>query len=143
MLSPFVFLCRLLCRHCDWCKPKHPAVALRFLFGPVNDIMAKAILHTDDNTVSATLAFTDKKGNATSPAAPPTWSLSADGIVSMTVAGDGLSAAFAPMAPGDVTVNVVAEGDATPGVDTLHISGDISVLPAEAASAELSFGPVS
>jgi hypothetical protein len=104
--------------------------------------MAKAILHTDDTSVSASLVFKDKKGNVTAPAAPPAWSLSADGIVTMTVAADGMSASFAPAAPGDVAVNVVAEGDATPGVDTLHASGDISVLAAEAASVDLSFGPV-
>ena len=105
--------------------------------------MSKAILHADDSSVGASLVLKDKKGNVTSPAAPPTWSVSADGVVTMTVAADGLSAAFVPAGVGDVTVDVVVEGDPLPGVDTLHASGDISVLPAEAATVDLGFGPVS
>lgn len=129
-------------KHRPWVKPKHRAVNLLLLFGPIGEAMSKAILHLDDTSVSASLVFKDKRGNVTSPAAPPVWSLSAEGIVAMTVAPDGLSAEFTPTAPGDVTVDVVAEGDPTPGLDTLHATGDLSVLPAEAATVDLNFGPV-
>jgi hypothetical protein len=129
-------------KHRPRVKPRPRAVNLLLLFGPIGEAMSKAVLHTDDTSVGAALVFKDKKGNVTSPAAPPVWSLGADGIVAMTVAADGLSAEFTPVAPGDVTVDVVAEGDAEPGVDTLHATGDLSVLPAEAATVDLSFGPV-
>lgn len=105
--------------------------------------MATAVIHADDNGVTASLSITDKKGNITAPAFAPVWSLSADGVVSMTVADDGLSASFTPITVGEVTVDVVVEGDPTPGVDTIHGTGTISVLAAEAASVELVFGSVS
>lgn len=104
--------------------------------------MSKATMKADDNGVSALVQFKDKHGNAASVVGAPEWSLSSDGVVSMTVAGDGLSAEFAPVAVGTVTVNVKAEGDATPGTDTISLSGDIEVIAAEAATGEIDFGPV-
>lgn len=101
--------------------------------------MSKGILRVDQNAMVASLVFKDAKGNAANPASPPQWSLTGDGVVSMTVADDGMSATFAPIAVGDVSVNVIAEGDAQPGVDTVQLSGDISVVPAEIATGELSF----
>ena len=120
-----------------------PAVTIQILFGPIGDKMATAILHLSDHSVTASLVATDNDGNIVPLPSPPQWSLSADGIVTMTVAADGMSASFAPASPGTVTVNVVAEGDPQPGVDTLHATGDINVLAAEATKVELTFGAVS
>ena len=102
--------------------------------------MSKGIIRVDQNSMVASLVFKDAKGNAANPAAPPQWSVTQEGIVNMSVAEDGMSASFSPVAVGDVTVNVIAEGDATPGVDTVQLSGDISVVAAEIATGELSFG---
>src|SRR6202521_2408452 len=122
--------------------PKHPATALKLLFGLTGNTMATAVLHLTSTSVTGTLVATDAKGNVFPLPNPPVWSLSAAGIVVMTVAADGMSAAFAPVSPGSVIVDVVAEGDPTPGVDTVHGTGDITVLAAEAASIALTFGPV-
>ena len=104
--------------------------------------MSQAVLRVDNNGVSATLVLLDHKGNAAVAASPPTWSMDIDTVVSMNVSSDGMSAQFAPKAVGTANVNVVIEGDSTPGVDTLHATGSIQVLAAEAATASLTFGPV-
>lgn len=105
--------------------------------------MATGTMHADDNGIAAMIVFKDRKGNVATVATVPVWTLSADGIVAMAVSGDGMSATFTPITVGSVDIDVVAEGDPTPGVDTIHGIGTIQVLPAEASVAEVSFGPVS
>ena len=122
--------------------PKRPPVTIQIFFGQIGETMSTAVIHTNNHGVSAALVPKDSSGNVVPLGGIPAWSLSADGIVNMTVAPDGLSAQFAPVAVGTVTVNVVAEGDAVPGVDTLHSTGDINVLGAEATTLEMTFGPV-
>jgi hypothetical protein len=123
--------------------PKHSATAVKLLFGPIGDTMASAILHMTDHSVTATIVATDAKGNVVVLPSAPTWSMGTAGIATMTVAPDGMSATFAPAGSGKTTVDVVAEGDPVAGVDTLHGSGDITVLAAEATGIALNFGPVS
>jgi hypothetical protein len=124
-------------------KPKHRAVDMLLYFGPKGDRMSTLVLHADDNGSSATLAFLDKKGNPATVVGVPVWTTSVPGILALTPAADGLSCAIAVVGPvGAGTIDVVAEGDPTAGVDTLHATGDFSVLSAEAATAAISFGPV-
>lgn len=104
--------------------------------------MSKAIIRVDQNGTTARLKFVDGKGNPAQPASPPKWSVTVDGVITMTVADDGMSAAIAPAGVGDTTINVTAEGDPTPGVDTVLLSGDVSVVPAEIATGTLDFDPV-
>ena len=108
--------------------------------------MAKFTMKSDDAGCAAQLVFKDKKGNPVGVVGAPEWTMSADGIVDMTVAPDGLSAQFvptdAPGAIGTVTITVKAEGDPTPGVDTIVLTGDIEVIAAEAVVGELSFSPL-
>lgn len=114
-------------------------VSVSLFFKPTGEPMSQATLHADDNGVSAQLALKDKHGNTVTPATAPAWSLSDSTIVSMTVAPDGLSAQFAPLGPvGTTTVDVVVDGEAGP----IHATGDIQVLAAGVATADLSFGPV-
>lgn len=102
--------------------------------------MSKAVMHADDTGVVASLALKDRHGNAVVPETAPEWSLSADDIVSMIVADDGMSASFAPTGKaGTITVDVVVDADLGPGVSDLHATGDIEVLPANIATADISF----
>lgn len=104
--------------------------------------MAKGVLAADDNGIPAALVFKDKKGNVALPYGVPAWSLSADGIVGMTVADDGMSANFTPLAVGLVTVNVLAEGEETVGEQPIALTGEIEVVAADAETGDLSFGQV-
>ena len=122
--------------------PKRPPVTLQIFLGQIGETMSTAVLHSNNKSVGASLVFKDSSGNVVPPAGIPAWSLSADGIVAMTVAADGMSATFSPVAVGTATVSVVAEGDTVPGVNTIHGTGDIQVLGAEASTVELTFGPV-
>lgn len=105
--------------------------------------MSKLVMRTDQNGATATLSFKDAKGNDAQPASPPVWSLGTAGVANLEVASDGMSAQVTPVASGITTVDVIAEGDEAPGVDTLHLTGDIQVIPAEIATGEINFGPVS
>lgn len=102
--------------------------------------MSKGIIGPGLSALAVALVLKDADGNVAVAAAPPVWSLDADGVVSLVVDGDGMSATLTKVAVGSCNVNVVVEGDPTPGVDTLHLSGEVQVLPAEAASGELVFG---
>lgn len=98
-------------------------------------------MRSDDAGVSANLVLKDKNGNVVTPSSRPAWSLSQDGIVKMTVAFDGLSASFVPAGPvGVVTVDVLVDAaDPTGSVKELHATGDIEVMAAEIATADLVF----
>lgn len=104
--------------------------------------MSTGVIQGNQTTISATLSF---QPAGAKPAAPPVWSLTKDGVVSMTVADDGMSASFVRATDGSdqTDVNVVAEGDPTPGVDTIHLTGTIQVLAKEITSGEIDFGSAS
>jgi|SRR5579859_7462583 len=98
-----------------------------------------------ETTITATLKFFDNETppQPSQPASPPQWSMGTAGVASMAVAPDGMSAVFTRVAAGTTTVDVVAEGDPTPGVDTVHLTGSLQVLPNEIASGEIDFGAAS
>lgn len=102
--------------------------------------MSKLIIRADQTSSEATLKFKDAKGNDALPAAPPVWSTTVAGIIDLVVAADGLSAVVSPLQAGATTINVIAEGDVTPGVDTINLTGDVQVVPAEIATGEIDFG---
>jgi len=124
-------------------KKKHRAVSGQMFFSPIGAIMPKFTMKADDNGARATLAFKDKKGNPAPVFGVPEWSLSADGIVDMTVDADGMGANFVPTDAtgglGTVTVNVKAEGDAVAGTDVINLTGDLEVIAADAATGEIAF----
>lgn len=91
-------------------------------------------------STTGTVAYTNKDGGPATPASPPQWSVSPDGVVTLTPAADGMSCGIvAGTAPGTATVSVVAEGDPTPGVDTITLAASISVVPEEASAGTLTF----
>lgn len=102
--------------------------------------MSKAVLKSDDNGVTATLGFKDRKGNVTVPKDKSRWSVSSDGVVEMTVAEDSQSARFVPKGIGLVTIDVVVDADPGEGERDIHATGEIEVIPAEVQTATLDFG---
>lgn len=76
--------------------------------------------------VTATLAFTNPDGTAGTPASAPTWAFDNPTVWNPTVAADGMSAAGPVLAVGACVVTVKAEGDATPGVDTVTLTGTLT-----------------
>jgi hypothetical protein len=126
-----------------WCQPKRHAITGAFFFGPlIGEKMSKGILSADDNGITASVIFRDKKGNISSPFGVPEWSLAADGVVAMTVAPDGMTATFVPVAVGATVINVLAEGEATPGEQPIALSGELEVVASDAETGEIVFGPV-
>ena len=77
-------------------------------------------------TVTATLAFTNPDGTAGQPVGAPTWAFDNPSVWNPTVAADGMSAAGAVLATGACVVTVKAEGDATPGADTVTLTGTLT-----------------
>lgn len=96
------------------------------------------ILHLG-NTTTGTVEYEDKEGDEVPVVGAPKWSVAPDGIVTLAVADDGKSCVVTPVAIGDATITVVAEGDETVGVDTITLTGDITVAAEEASSGKLVF----
>lgn len=85
--------------------------------------------------VIATLAFTNPDGSVGKPASPPTWSNDNPAVWNPTVAADGMSAQGPVLAAGNCDVQVVAEGDALAGKDTVTLTGTLTGnAPAEEIS---------
>lgn len=104
--------------------------------------VSNASVSVDSAGLVATVSFTDDKGNAASPAAPPVWSSSDTGIAVATPAADGMTAQISlPGKDGNVTIAVTAEGDPTPGADTVSLSADITVTAGEIKSGAITFNP--
>jgi len=126
-------------------RKRHRAVSGQLFLAPLGEDMSQITIKSDSNGVSASASYKDKKGNPAAIVGVPTWAMGTDGVLDMTVAPDGLSANFVPTdaagALGDVVVTVTAEGDPTPGVDTIVSTGTITVVPAEAASGDIAFTP--
>lgn len=129
----------------DWRrKPRRRLASGAITFtGPNGEIMSKLVARIDQTLAGPiVLSFLDKKENPTNPAVSPSWSLTSEGVVSLAVADDGMSAAVTVLAPGSTTLNVTAEGTTTPGEDELHLTGDIQILPAEIATGQINFPAV-
>lgn len=91
-------------------------------------------------TSTATVAYTDAAGQpVTLPAGSvPVWTVDDTTKATATPAADGLTAVIEGVAVGTATVTVVAEGDPTPGVDTITLTGAVNVVD-EASGGTLTF----
>ncbi len=96
------------------------------------------ILHMG-NTTTASVTYQDKEGDDVPVVGAPKWSAAPDGLVTLAPAEDGMSCVVTPVAVGDVTITVVAEGDETAGVDTITLTGDVTVAAEEASGGKLVF----
>jgi len=91
-------------------------------------------------TTTATVSFKDKAGESVilPEGNKPAWAVDQVALLDMTVADDGLSAELTAKGVGLATITVTAEGDPTPGVDTITVTGTIDIVD-EASSGELTF----
>jgi hypothetical protein len=103
--------------------------------------MSKIVLKLGDKGATATLVPKDAQGNPATLNGAPVWSMGTAGVAAITPSADGLSASFVSIAPGDTTVNAVCEGDPQAGIDTINATGEIQVLPLEAATVDMNFVP--
>lgn len=87
-----------------------------------------ATISTDQFYPSVALSAADSAGNAAPLFGVPVWASSDETVLTVQLAADGMSAAIMTVAPGLARISVTAEGDPTPGVDTLTgVSEDVTV----------------
>ena len=77
---------------------------------------------------TTTVTYQDKAGSNVPVVGAPTWAVDNSAIATVVPAADGLSAVVTGVAVGTATVTVTAEGDATPGVDTITLTGTVNVV---------------
>lgn len=100
-----------------------------------------ALVLTDEQKVELVLAPKTAAGNPASLDGAPTWSVSDESVLELTVSEDGLSATVAAKGLGSAQVSVVADADLDEG-EVREISGvlDLVVVAAEAATLGISAG---
>lgn len=89
-------------------------------------------------TSTATITAKDAQGNTVTLPSAPSWSVDNSAIATIAPAADGMSAVVTAVAVGTATITVKAEGDPTPGVDTLTATGTVNVVD-EASALDLTF----
>lgn len=111
--------------------PPTPGESFGFIFvGQGTFEMAKTIVQGSTHT--ATAVFTDANGVTRPLHSIPAWSASPDGLVTLAPAEDGMTCGItAGSTDGDVTLTVTAEGDPSPGVNTITGTFDLSVVDPE------------
>ncbi len=133
----FEILKRLRCR---CVSPERPIATAILAFGPAEGDMAKGFIDLDQTSISSVLVLKDKAGADVTPDAPPVWTLGDPTIASITVAADGLSASFAPLAVGVTTVNVSLDAEIGTGEREMLLSGELEVTAGDIVTGEVTFG---
>lgn len=99
-----------------------------------------AFILTDEQQVSATVAFTDAAGNPTSDDGTPVWAASDATILTVTAAADGLSATIVAAGPlGNSQLSCTAnpaDGSGTPIV----LTQDFTVVASAAVAGTITVG---
>lgn len=128
-------------------KPRRPRILFRITAGGFV-FHSKGVFYMDlpidATSVSAALAFVDKKGNPVPAVVQgvPGWTLDVAANVSVTPAADGLSAVFAPLGPtGTTIVTVAGSVDYGVGAVAFTASGSIATIPGVPVPT-IVFGPV-
>jgi len=103
--------------------------------------MAKGFIDLDQTSIPSVLDLRNKAGEPVTPDTPPVWTLGDPSIASITVASDGMSAVFAPLAVGITTVNVTVDAEIGEGVTEMLLSGELEVTAGDIATGEVTFGP--
>ena len=95
-----------------------------------------ALVLTDMQKVSLTVAFTTAAGNSAVVDGIPDWDVSDESILDIEPSEDGLSAAVTAVGPvGDAQVVVTADADLGEGVKEIFGTLDVSVVPSVAVFA--------
>jgi hypothetical protein len=96
---------------------------------------------TDSQQFRVEIQPVDKVGNPGTLASVPAWSASDPTILTVLPAADGMSAVVSAMGKlGAAQVNVTAEGDPTPGVNTITGTVAVQVVGGKAVSLQFTAG---
>ena len=96
---------------------------------------------TDSQQFKVEIQAVDKAGNPGTLASVPVWSASDPTILTVVPAADGMSAVVSAKGKlGRAQVNVTAEGDPTPGVNTITGTLAVEVVGGKAVSLQLRAG---
>ena len=68
----------------------------------------------------------------------PAWTVDDSAVASIAPAADGMSAVVTGLTVGTATITVTAEGDPSPGADTITLTGTVNVVD-EASGGTLTF----
>lgn len=91
-----------------------------------------AVQITTLQKVNISAAFEDSAGIVVPIVGTPVWATSDATIATIAPSADGSNADVISVAPGTVQITVTAEGDATPGKDTITAEQDVIVVADEA-----------
>ncbi len=95
---------------------------------------------TDEQQCTLSVAFKTKKGHDAKVDGTPTWSVSNPAVLGLAVGADGLSATVTAAGLGDCQVSMSADADLGPGVRPITGTLDVTVVAAEADTAEIVAG---
>ncbi len=121
-------------------RPRLPAIRLKIINSHRKEITMLSLSSIQKCVVSITPV--DKKGHPASIDGVPVWTVSADGIVSLFPAPDGLSCEIVAETPGSCQVNVSADADLGSGVKTITGTLDVTVTASEAAGFTINTGAI-
>lgn len=93
-----------------------------------------------DAAGNATAHFTDAAGVEHPIHSVPVWAATPDGIVKVTAAADGMTAAYEAVGPGTATITATAECDPTAGVNTVTLSASLTVVDVEDTGGTIDLG---
>ncbi len=119
------------------CRPSNPIAR--------KGVSQMAFVLKDDEQVTATLEFFDKKGKKiASPKLDgvPAWASTDNTKVSVAPAADGLSALIVAVgSPEDTaTITATADADLGEGVREVTTTGDVSIIGGDVATSNMNFG---
>ena len=104
--------------------------------------MGEITVNAEESGLSATVQFTDAKGNVTPPDEVPTWTVSDDTILSVTPADDGLSATFGVLGPTGVvavSVETVETHDGVGDPTDILLTGAVTVIAGDTVAGSIVF----
>jgi len=94
----------------------------------------------DKGTVTAAVSFVDKFGNAAPVEGVPVWTNDREDVAVMTVAADGMSAAFEPTGlVGAPLVTCTADADLGAGVVEVPLTGVLDLTGGQASGGTITF----
>jgi hypothetical protein len=113
----------------------------QFYKWPLLGSVIMAFQMTDNQTVTVTPKFVDKKGNAASVDGAPTWLVDNPNVLALAPAADGLSCVVTAVGPlGTGKVSVSADGDLGTGTTSISGSLDITIVGSGAVTVTLEPG---
>jgi hypothetical protein len=121
---------------------KHKPVRVDFIIAVQQKGKMSSVKITTAQQVVLTAVFKDSDGVVTPlpDGNSPSWSLDDGSVATIVGPTDQPTVTISSIAPGTVHVTVTAEGDPTPGADTITGEFDVEVIADEATQVEITAG---